>query len=172
MTSITLNSATQQAINLALTGPGTNNENYIAAYNAIAAASGSGAAVLIGFDAATLTGGTGNNLLIDLGNDGTVTAGGGPTQLIIDGDLDTANATGDAITLGNGSKATIDGSSDTISADGTGDVVTLDGNGDAIIASNATTRYAWRRHGGCAVVLDREVRLCSRSLPYAALSIV
>ena len=38
MTSITLNSATQQAINLALTaGPGTNNENYIAAYNAVAA---------------------------------------------------------------------------------------------------------------------------------------
>jgi hypothetical protein len=37
MTSMTLSQSTQDAINLALQTPGTNNQNYVAAYNAISA---------------------------------------------------------------------------------------------------------------------------------------
>ena len=90
---------------------------------------GSGSSILIGGSGATLTGGTGNNLLLALGADDTVTGGAGPTQILLAGLDDTASA------MASGSLVAIKGADDS---------ATIGANGTVTVTGTAGRRHARR----------------------------
>jgi hypothetical protein len=114
---------------------------------------GSGSTILIGNNGATLQGGTGNDLLLDLGSNGTVNANasdGAVTHMLLNGSLDIANAdigsctivadsnaTGAIINLGSNDSATLMGNGETFTG-GAGDIVTVTGLNENLDTSGAT----------------------------------
>src|SRR6185312_14372485 len=98
---VTYGAGTDPTTNVTVTNSSGSTQNYTMsgtpgvedAIDAAATASSSASTILIGGDNATLQGGSGNNLFIDLGNSGTVIGGSGTNTIQLDGNADSATST-------------------------------------------------------------------------------
>ncbi len=87
-----------------------------------------------GIGASTLKGGSGNNLLIQLGNNGTVVGGSGNNQILLAGTNEQVAATNSIIDTAARSSVSLSGKNDTVQLGGTGDSLAAYGGGYTITA--------------------------------------
>lgn len=96
-------------------------------------------AILIGTGPATLRGGSGSDLLIELGNNGTIVGGSGNTQVLVAGTNQQVTTAAGTITATAGSSLNLWGYSNTLVLNGTGDYLGLQGSsGNQVTAVGST----------------------------------
>jgi uncharacterized protein YaiE (UPF0345 family) len=128
------------------------------AMDAAATANSSGSNILIGGDGATLIGGSGQNLEIQFGNNGTLdSSDGAVTHMDVLGNIDVVNGERGSCTvvangslgiffLGNNDTATVQGSNDTVTA-GTGGTIAVDEIGATVNASSGDINFGTAASG-------------------------